>query len=107
MRAAWPICWRRARCPEALAAYEANRLPATAAVVASNRVGGPERVIDLIASRAPRRFRSGRGYRNRSGTERYRAGLRSTRRVQRQRMKQGGIVREHLGNDEVGSFGHD
>ena len=37
--------------PEALAAYEANRLPATAAVVASNRVGGPERVIDLVADR--------------------------------------------------------
>ncbi len=42
--------------PEALAAYEANRLAATAAVVASNRVGGPERVIDLIASRAPKGF---------------------------------------------------
>jgi 2-polyprenyl-6-methoxyphenol hydroxylase-like FAD-dependent oxidoreductase len=42
--------------PEALAAYEANRLAATAAVVASNRVGGPERVIDLIASRAPDGF---------------------------------------------------
>ena len=42
--------------PEALAAYEANRLAATAAVVASNRAGGPERVIDLIASRAPDGF---------------------------------------------------
>jgi 2-polyprenyl-6-methoxyphenol hydroxylase-like FAD-dependent oxidoreductase len=42
--------------PDALAAYEANRLAATAAVVASNRVGGPERVIDLIASRAPDGF---------------------------------------------------
>ncbi len=42
--------------PGALAAYEANRLAATAAVVASNRVGGPERVIDLIASRAPDGF---------------------------------------------------
>jgi 2-polyprenyl-6-methoxyphenol hydroxylase-like FAD-dependent oxidoreductase len=42
--------------PDALAAYQAKRLPATAAVVASNRIGGPERVIDLIASRAPDGF---------------------------------------------------
>jgi 2-polyprenyl-6-methoxyphenol hydroxylase-like FAD-dependent oxidoreductase len=42
--------------PEALTAYEADRLPATAAVVSSNRVGGPERVIDLIANRAPEGF---------------------------------------------------
>jgi 2-polyprenyl-6-methoxyphenol hydroxylase-like FAD-dependent oxidoreductase len=42
--------------PEALLAYEADRLPATAAVVASNRVGGPERVIDLVANRAPDGF---------------------------------------------------
>jgi 2-polyprenyl-6-methoxyphenol hydroxylase-like FAD-dependent oxidoreductase len=42
--------------PEALAAYESNRLPATAAVVKSNRIGGPERVIDLIATRAPNGF---------------------------------------------------
>jgi 2-polyprenyl-6-methoxyphenol hydroxylase-like FAD-dependent oxidoreductase len=42
--------------PDALAAYEAERLPATAAIVASNRIGGPERVIDLIASRAPGGF---------------------------------------------------
>jgi 2-polyprenyl-6-methoxyphenol hydroxylase-like FAD-dependent oxidoreductase len=41
---------------EALAAYEAQRLPATASVVASNRVGGPERVIDLVAGRAPAGF---------------------------------------------------
>jgi 2-polyprenyl-6-methoxyphenol hydroxylase-like FAD-dependent oxidoreductase len=44
--------------PEALAAYEAERLPATAAVVRSNRAGGPERVIDLIAARAPEGFAS-------------------------------------------------
>ncbi|HEY4043036.1 MAG TPA: flavin-dependent oxidoreductase [Rhodopila sp.] len=44
--------------PEALAAYEAERLPATAALVASNRVGGPERVINLVASRAPDGFAS-------------------------------------------------
>ncbi len=42
--------------PEALAAYEAERLPATSAVVASNRIGGPERVVDLIANRAPAGF---------------------------------------------------
>jgi 2-polyprenyl-6-methoxyphenol hydroxylase-like FAD-dependent oxidoreductase len=42
--------------PEALAAYEAERLPATAAVVRSNRMGGPERVVDLIAARAPQGF---------------------------------------------------
>jgi len=40
----------------ALAGYEAARLPATAAVVRSNRVGGPERVIDLVARRAPEGF---------------------------------------------------
>ena len=45
------------RAPEAaLAAYEAERLPATAAIVASNRSGGPERVIDVVAARAPRGF---------------------------------------------------
>ena len=42
--------------PDALAAYDAARRPATAAVVASNRIGGPERVIDLIATRAPDGF---------------------------------------------------
>ncbi len=41
---------------EALAAYQAERLPATAAVVRSNRTGGPERVIDLVAARAPNGF---------------------------------------------------
>ncbi len=42
--------------PEALAAYDAERVPATAAIVRSNRNGGPERVIDLVASRAPDGF---------------------------------------------------
>ncbi|MEA2738443.1 MAG: 5-methylphenazine-carboxylate 1-monooxygenase [Acetobacteraceae bacterium] len=42
--------------PDALAAYESERLPATAAVVRSNRVGGPERVVDLVAARAPDGF---------------------------------------------------
>ncbi|MGE0858013.1 MAG: FAD-dependent monooxygenase, partial [Gammaproteobacteria bacterium] len=40
----------------ALAAYEAERRPKTAAVVASNRQGGPERVIDFVAERAPQGF---------------------------------------------------
>ena len=42
--------------PEALADYQADRLPATASVVQSNRTGGPERVIDLVAARAPLGF---------------------------------------------------
>jgi 2-polyprenyl-6-methoxyphenol hydroxylase-like FAD-dependent oxidoreductase len=41
---------------EALAAYDAARRPATADLVRSNRIGGPERVIDLIATRAPDGF---------------------------------------------------
>ncbi len=43
--------------PEAaLAAYEADRLPTTAAIVRSNRLGGPERVIDFVSARAPDGF---------------------------------------------------
>lgn len=42
--------------PAALAAYEAERLPKTTAIVASNRQGGPERVIDFVADRAPDGF---------------------------------------------------
>ncbi len=42
--------------PAALAAYEAERLPKTSAIVASNRQGGPERVIDFVADRAPDGF---------------------------------------------------
>jgi 2-polyprenyl-6-methoxyphenol hydroxylase-like FAD-dependent oxidoreductase len=42
--------------PAALAAYEAERLPKTSAIVASNRLGGPERVIDFVADRAPDGF---------------------------------------------------
>ena len=41
---------------DALRAYEAERLPATAAIVRSNRVGGPECVLDMIATRAPEGF---------------------------------------------------
>ena len=44
--------------PAALAAYEAERLPKTAAIVASNRTGGPERIIDFMAARAPDGFAS-------------------------------------------------
>ncbi len=42
--------------PTALAQYEAERRPATTAIVHSNRIGGPERVIDLVAARAPAGF---------------------------------------------------
>jgi 2-polyprenyl-6-methoxyphenol hydroxylase-like FAD-dependent oxidoreductase len=42
--------------PAALRAYETERLPATTGIVRSNRIGGPERVIDLVASRAPLGF---------------------------------------------------
>jgi 5-methylphenazine-1-carboxylate 1-monooxygenase len=43
--------------PEAaLKAYEAERLPKTTEIVCSNRKGGPERVIDLVAERAPDGF---------------------------------------------------
>jgi 2-polyprenyl-6-methoxyphenol hydroxylase-like FAD-dependent oxidoreductase len=41
---------------EALAAYDAERRPATAQIVLSNRRGGPEGVIDLIEARAPDGF---------------------------------------------------
>ncbi len=41
---------------EALAAYDAERRPATAKVVAANRLGGPEGVIDVIEERAPDGF---------------------------------------------------
>jgi 5-methylphenazine-1-carboxylate 1-monooxygenase len=42
--------------PEALAAYDAERRPATAEIVLSNREGGPEGVIDVIEERAPDGF---------------------------------------------------
>jgi 5-methylphenazine-1-carboxylate 1-monooxygenase len=40
----------------ALRAYEAERLPVTAKIVHENRVGGPERVIDVVEDRAPDGF---------------------------------------------------
>lgn len=42
--------------PAALAEYEAERLPATRAIVESNRQGGPERVVDEVSRRAPDGF---------------------------------------------------
>jgi len=41
---------------QALAAYEHQRLPMTAEIVASNRRGGPEGVIDAVEQLAPNRF---------------------------------------------------
>ncbi|WP_254452549.1 flavin-dependent oxidoreductase [Roseicella sp. DB1501] len=41
---------------QALKAYEAERLPKTAAICASNRKGGPERVIDVFGELAPDGF---------------------------------------------------
>jgi 2-polyprenyl-6-methoxyphenol hydroxylase-like FAD-dependent oxidoreductase len=41
---------------EALQRYEAERVPATSAIVLSNRKGGPERVVDVVSERAPDGF---------------------------------------------------
>jgi 2-polyprenyl-6-methoxyphenol hydroxylase-like FAD-dependent oxidoreductase len=41
---------------EALAAYEAERLPATAAIVAANRRSGPEQCLQIAYERAPDGF---------------------------------------------------
>ena len=41
---------------QALRDYEAERLPATADIVRSNRTGGPEGVIDAVEARAPDGF---------------------------------------------------
>jgi 2-polyprenyl-6-methoxyphenol hydroxylase-like FAD-dependent oxidoreductase len=40
----------------ALAAYDAERRPATAEIVLANREGGPEGVIDMVETRAPNGF---------------------------------------------------
>ena len=40
----------------AVAAYDAVRRPATAAVVLANRQGGPGRVLDIVEERAPDGF---------------------------------------------------
>ncbi|WP_431281692.1 flavin-dependent oxidoreductase [Humitalea sp. 24SJ18S-53] len=42
--------------PDALVAYDAERRPKTAAIVTSNRMGGPERVVDVVSERAPDGF---------------------------------------------------
>jgi 2-polyprenyl-6-methoxyphenol hydroxylase-like FAD-dependent oxidoreductase len=42
--------------PAALAAYEAERRPKTAEIVRLNRLGGPERVVDVVSARAPDGF---------------------------------------------------
>jgi 5-methylphenazine-1-carboxylate 1-monooxygenase len=50
-------CLARAEHPrQALAAYEAERLPLTAEIVRSNRKGGPEGVIDAVEALAPDGF---------------------------------------------------
>jgi len=41
---------------QALAAYEADRLPKTAEIVRNNRKGGPEGVMDEVERRAPDGF---------------------------------------------------
>jgi 2-polyprenyl-6-methoxyphenol hydroxylase-like FAD-dependent oxidoreductase len=51
-------CLRRLPPAAALQAYEAERLPKTADLVRSNRLGGPERVVDLASARAPTGFAS-------------------------------------------------
>jgi len=51
----YPMCDRH-DAPNALAAYEDARRPATSAIVTANRGGGPERVIDLVEARAPDGF---------------------------------------------------
>ena len=52
---AWHLA-SRAPVEEALAAYEAERRPATSAVVMQNRRGGNEGVIDFVEARAPEGF---------------------------------------------------
>jgi 2-polyprenyl-6-methoxyphenol hydroxylase-like FAD-dependent oxidoreductase len=41
---------------KSLKEYEAERLPATTKIVQDNRIGGPERVIDVVEERAPKGF---------------------------------------------------
>jgi 2-polyprenyl-6-methoxyphenol hydroxylase-like FAD-dependent oxidoreductase len=42
--------------PEALAAYEAERRPATSRIVVANRANGPEQVMHMVEQRAPDGF---------------------------------------------------
>lgn len=48
----------RGASPEALAAYEADRRPATSAIVLANRSNGPEQVMQMVEERAPDGFAS-------------------------------------------------
>jgi 2-polyprenyl-6-methoxyphenol hydroxylase-like FAD-dependent oxidoreductase len=41
---------------EAIRQYEMERIPVTSALVRSNRLGGPERVVDVVSERAPNGF---------------------------------------------------
>jgi 2-polyprenyl-6-methoxyphenol hydroxylase-like FAD-dependent oxidoreductase len=41
---------------DALIRYEADRLPKTNEIVANNRNGGPERVVNEVELRSPKRF---------------------------------------------------
>ncbi|MEL6677461.1 MAG: flavin-dependent oxidoreductase [Pseudomonadota bacterium] len=43
-------------CVAALEAYEAERRPATSAIVLGNRGDGPDRILDVVAERAPNGF---------------------------------------------------
>ena len=57
MRVCWPESWHwvtpsRPR----VEAYEAQRRPATAAVVLANRKVGPERAMEIVHERAPDGF---------------------------------------------------
>ncbi len=57
MRGRSPTRWRDSEHPrQALAAYEQKRLPMTAEIVAANRRGGPEGVIDAVEQLAPQGF---------------------------------------------------
>jgi len=42
--------------PAALAAYEAERRPATAQIVLANRADGPDKILDIVEDRAPDGF---------------------------------------------------
>ena len=56
-RGARPTRWpRRTTIADALAAYEAERRPATTAIVLANRGNGPEQVMQLAEERAPDGF---------------------------------------------------
>jgi 5-methylphenazine-1-carboxylate 1-monooxygenase len=55
-RLAWHLAALAPRWADALAAYEADRRPATAALVAANRGQGPDLVLDLVHGRAPGGF---------------------------------------------------